>query len=370
MTGSQTKGNNNGRKVKRPLTPEQIHKAKEAAEKKAQAIIEQIKKDQTWLDENTKDMSQDNMDELFRQASAKCRGTTKTNGRIVTACPLPKKLEYCVKADPFTCPSGKAESAAGCTLSDEVSKSLRDETTCIDGSFVSNAEGGSYMSPYVPWGPISGATKDGAPVLTTGNSSGVTIGTGVDLGAVSDSEKYLARLEKAGVSKETRDRLKPFLGKKKAEACKALREAKQNGTLVLPQKDVELIDLDAMQTRVPTLKSQYERAKANRIKSFNNQIKKERRKRPPNQSKIDDWQKQIDSTRDFSDLSCTEQTILFSTLYHEGSIGKPHSKPLVDAMLTGDDDAVRAALVAKTTHGNKLIASRGKRELSYYDEGN
>jgi Bacterial toxin homologue of phage lysozyme, C-term len=102
----------------------------------------------------------------------------------------------------------------GCQLSKAASDSLREkDETCIDGGFVSKAEGGAYMSPYVPWGPISGASKEGTPVLTTRNISGVTIGTGVDLGAISDSDAYLKRLEKAGVSKETRDQLQPFLDK-------------------------------------------------------------------------------------------------------------------------------------------------------------
>ena len=149
------------------------------------------------------------------------KSTSVLPGSVGQTCPLPKKLQYCVDADPFTCPNGKAESAKGCKLSDDVSKSLKDETTCINGSFVSEAEGGSYMSPYVPWGPISGMNKkDGTPVLTAGNSSGVTIGTGVDLGAVKDSDAYLERLVKVGVSQETRDRLKPFLGKKKVDAIR------------------------------------------------------------------------------------------------------------------------------------------------------
>lgn len=82
----------------------------------------------------------------------------------------------------FTCPNGKANTAQECKLSSAASQALKNDTTCIDGAFVSNAEGGSYLSPYVPWGPVSSAAEDGSPILTTDNSSGVTIGTGVDLG--------------------------------------------------------------------------------------------------------------------------------------------------------------------------------------------
>lgn len=352
---------------------EAIKKAKEAAVEKARlAREEQIQKDQAWLDDASIKMTEGERDELLRQASAKCKETAKDGDRIVVACPLPKKLQYCVDADPFTCPNGKAESAKGCKLSDDVSKSLKDETTCINGSFVSEAEGGSYMSPYVPWGPISGMNKkDGTPVLTAGNSSGVTIGTGVDLGAVKDSDAYLERLEKVGVSQETRDRLKPFLGKKKADACQALREAKKDGPLVLPSKDVELIDLDAMQSRVPQLKSQFKSAHDLRIKTLNKQIKAEKAKKAgsPDQGKIDEWQQQMDETNEFKDLTCAQQTVLFSTLYHQGGIGNSGIKPFVRAVLDSDDIAARAALVAKSKSADKLIASRGARELAFFDEG-
>lgn len=371
---SEDKGKDSPAKKNRP-TKEEILKAKQEAKEKARKAREeadkiQKDKDQTWLDEKSETMTDDDKDELFRQASKKCKDTTMKDGKIVLACPLPKKLEYCVNADSFTCPSGKVDNAQGCKLASTVSEALKDDTTCIDAAFVSKEEGGSYLSPYVPWGPISGVSKDGSPILTTGNSSGVTIGTGVDLGAISDEETYLKRLEDAGVSQETRDRIKPFLGKKKADACKALREAKTNGPLVLPQKDVELIDLDAMKSRVPGLKKQFETARLKRVKNLNVQIKKEqaKKKSSPDQAKIETWQDEIDSTSDFNDLSCAQQTVLFSTLYHEGSINKAHSKPFVNALLEGDDDRARKALVQKTKNKNKLIASRGKSELVYYDE--
>jgi hypothetical protein len=48
--------------------------------------------------------------------------------------------------------------------------------------------------------------------------------------------------------------LQPLLGKKREEACIALLEAKKNGPIVLPQKDVELIDMNSFKKRVPELK--------------------------------------------------------------------------------------------------------------------
>lgn len=356
--------------TKRQPSADEIRLAQAAADAKSQAIAEQLQRDQAWLDKTTKSMSEGEKDELFRLASAKCSETNLDNGRIVIACPVPKKLIYCADADPFSCSNGRSATGRGCKPSEKASKALRDETTCIDANFLADAEGGSYLSPYVPWGPISGASKDGAPIITTKNHSGVTIGTGVDLGAVKDSEAYLKRLEARGVSKETCARLKPLLGKQKEEACKALREAKLDGALVFPADDVELIDVDAMESRVKSLKSAFDFAYLRHIKALDAQIKAEGKKKSgfPSQTKIDDWQRQIDSANEFGDLTCAQQSILFSTFYHEGGIGKrPAGKALVTALLSGDDAGARAAIVSKTESGEKLISNRGKHELSYFD---
>lgn len=240
---------------------------------------------------------------------------------------MPRKLQYCVNADHFDCPNGKVSTGVGCKLSSATSAALKTDTTAIDGSFVSAEEGGSYLSPYVPWGQINGKCKtDGEPTLTNGNSSGVTIGTGVDLGAQKDPDAYLKRLEKAGVSQSTRDTLKPLLGKKKAAACEALRTAKANGPIVLPQSDVELIDADAMKSRVPTLQGQFAKLGAARSANLRAMIAKESKKALPDASKIAGWQTQLDGQQGFDDLDGTQQSVLFSTLYHEGGITKAHTQ--------------------------------------------
>lgn len=245
-----------------------IESAQIKADIKAKKIADEIHKNQEWLDKNYKKLSPDEQQELFLSLQKKCADTTKTDNNIILKCPFPHGLQYCVNADEFKCSNGKAsESDKGCKLSDTASKALRNDNpkTCIDGQFVSEAEGGSYLSPYVPWGPITYRedknTNQRQASITSGNNSGVTIGTGVDLGAVGNTDEqkksYLKKLEDAGVSKETRDTIEPLLGKKRADACKALREAKEAGPIVLPQKDVELIDLEAMKSRIPTLRTQY-----------------------------------------------------------------------------------------------------------------
>ncbi|MEP6503278.1 MAG: pesticin C-terminus-like muramidase [Betaproteobacteria bacterium] len=358
-----------------PAAIEAARKKAEAAAKKAAAEAEQraadLKRDQAWVDEKTPAMTANEKDELFRQASANCAKTTEKDGKIVLACPLPHKMQNCVEADKFECPNGNVAGKTGCKLSSDASKALNDSTTCIDGAFVSAEEGGSYLSPYVPWGPLAHTAKNAGPQLTTHNQSGVTIGTGVDLGAVQDSDAYLAKLQAAGVSQDTRDKIKPLLGKKKADACEALQAAKADGPMVFPQADVQKIDELAMKDRVPALKSQFKSALNKRIAGLNKQIKAASgsKGQAPDAAKIADLKSQIDDSVPYEDLTCAQQSVMFSSLYHEGSITGATSRPFVNALLSGDDDAAQAALTAKSTSSNALLAARGKQELAFFTGG-
>lgn len=380
------------------LSPEEQKKHDEEAAAKAKEALE---RDQKWATQLTTSQQ----DELFRAVSATCKETTMKDGKITLACPLPAKLVYCASNDPFECPNGRIGQYGGCLLSPDVSKALKDAGTCIDGAFVSKEEGGSYLSPYVPWGPVKGVVKKtGKPALTPGNNSGVTVGTGVDLGSLNES--YLSALEKEGVSKETRNALRPFLGKKRAEACQALREAKSHGPIIFPQKDIELIDAYAMKSRAPALKSNFNKSMRDRKEAFKSmirdekdkpdqakiqklqsQIDKEKKKKAPDQSKIQAWKSQIvteekkipdqakikdyqakiDNLKEFENLKCSDQTILMSTYYHEGGLGSKHSKAYVGALIEGDSDGAKKALVDKTRDSNKLIADRGRQELQLFN---
>jgi hypothetical protein len=344
------------KKVPKPTAAE-IQKKKEEAAKK---LAEQIKADQAWVDSATEDMTDDEKNELFRQLSASCKGATYADGKIVLACPIKPKLVYCMGADKFDCPDGNE--GKGCKLSPEVSKAIKSDNVCIDAVFVSKEEGGSYPSPYVPWGPI-GRDKKGRPVVTEGNNSGVTIGTGVDLGAMKPGD--LAKLKAMGVSKETLDKLTPLIGKKRAEACKALRDLKQDKPLVLDSKDVQLIDQYAFQKRVLALKKQFDDDRDKYIAGLQRQINKENKKKKPDTAKIEAWQEKIDNAKGFDDLSCADQSVLFSTYYHEGSVNKAHMKGYTQALIDGDAEAAQKAIESKTRNPNPLIAARGKEELQY-----
>lgn len=383
----------------RPITPKR--KAPTAAEKEAalKAAEEKVKatiaEDQAWLDNKSKDMSPAEKEVLFKELSVSCAATNMKDGKIVLACPLPTKgLKYCVYSEPFECGDGKTAGGLnakgiprpGCEVPGSTYEKLRagPPPNKIDGSFVTKAEGGSFRSPYVPWGPVVSAEKDKQgveKVVTGGNHSGVTIGTGVDLGAIgsqgseakraADKKAYLDRLRTADVSEPTRTYVEKFLGLQKSDACSALRSAEK---YEIPQADIEKIDLDAMATRAPGLRASFDEVADEKEDSLRVQIQ-----RTTDPEKKRALQAQLDGLRSFDELSEAEQTILFSTYYHEGSIArrpppdkkKPEEKkkllpkPIVNDMLSGKP--FRDSLEQKTQSKNKVVADRGKMELKYFD---
>jgi hypothetical protein len=329
--------------------------AKKAAEKKKKQEEReaQIKTDQENIDELVKTMNDDQKAALFDELSHSCKSTTEVDGKIVIACPLAARMVYSAS------PEGTPDA-----LSPDVWNAVKDAnpTSCIDTDFIAQEEGNSYRSPYVPWGPISGRGADGKPVLTKGNNSGVTIGAGVDLGQIDQAE--FDELTD-GVSQETKDRLQPFVGKTQEEACTALREAKKDGPVVLNADDVNIINRHEMMKMVRELKASFEHLRKVYAAALNNKIRKERKRKKPNETKIQEWTDKINSAKGFDKLSCADQTALFSTMYNEGTITRKHTKPYINALIEGDGNGARAALAAKTKDKNPVIAARGKEELQY-----
>lgn len=352
---------------------DKIAAAAAKAKAKADAAAKQVADDQAWLDAKTADMSDAQKDEVFRAASRNCAGTTNNNGKIVLACPLPRKMVNCVSADPFDCPNGHIDDDAskGCKLSDGAAKSLIDEKTGtkIDGQFTSEAEGGSFLSPYVPWGPFAHVDcNKGMPppkVETYAqNHSGVTIGTGVDLGQIDDdhADAYIASLKKRGVSQDTLDKIRPLLGKKREQACAALRTAKGSGSLVFPQSDVEKIDEQAMSERLRPMRNAYNSAAKDYRDDLSGAIAKATK--AGDLTKVTALKAQLDNVPNWADLSATKQTIMFDSFYQEYKLDGS-AEDFVSAVLDNDDDAATAALSAKA-RGTSAIATRGAKELDYF----
>jgi len=191
--------------------------------------------------------------------------------------------------------------------------------TDINFPKVFGAEGGSYADGYVPWWPDVRTNangdrvvavekkKDGA-VIATGyltnkvkanpgvfgngsqNSSGVTVGPGVDLGG-QKKDAYFKKLTvtNADIKALTPDelqalknKLSPYMELRRAEAAQYLIAH----PLHLDDKEVKLLTGNAVATHVESVKSAY---------------------------------KKINPHGDFTKLNRNQQTILFSEAYQGGS---------------------------------------------------
>lgn len=143
----------------------------------------------------------------------------------------------------------------------------------IDWNFIRQLEG-RRNSAYVPM-------KDGQVI----QNSGVTIGTGVDLGQQTE-----ARLRRLGVSDEIINKLSPFLGsgKRKQAAVTALEES---GGLTLSDEEVDALD---------------QALKSETLREVRNWYNK-------NNTQGNDW----------SDLSDRQQTVAASIAFNHGLDGAP-----------------------------------------------
>jgi len=298
------------------LTPEELAKkqAQEAeVKRKEQVKIAAINKE--WKDKLTDAEEAEVLDVVARQGKA-----LVVEG-VIQPCAKkrrPKGLD-CVPGDPKK-NTGVSQQAADAVIKAQEEKRKTDGTKVrIDYRKVGNEwEGGSYTQGYVPWGPkLEAVQKDigepGKPHLVTmfipntahniatsqktksltgrsGNNSGVTVGAGVDFGS-KDDETYRASLKKAAKNSsllteaeadQLADKLKPYYGLKRTEACQALRKT----PLQLSQKEVDLLNYESFSSHTDGV-----------IKAYENATKKK-------------W----------GDLSEQEQTTLFAQKYHHGHI--------------------------------------------------
>lgn len=109
----------------------------------------------------------------------------------------------------------------------------------IDWDFIGQAEGVGKLDGYVP--------------NPKGSKSGVTIGTGVDLGA-----RNMGDLNRLGLPDSLKEKLAPYLGKKKQEAVAFLKEH----PLRLTQNEAALLDRAVKQQSLDSLVKTYNAAVA------------------------------------------------------------------------------------------------------------
>ncbi len=176
----------------------------------------------------------------------------------------------------------------------------------IDWTFLEKVEG-KENTTYIPM-------EDGEVI----QNSGVTVGTGVDLGAQSR-----AKFEKLGISEDIIKKLEPFFKKSKDKAVKALEE---NGVVTLSDEEVFEIDKALKKNTLQSVKKWYNK----------------------------------DNTlgQDWSDLSDRQQTVVLSVFYNHGMDGAPNFKEQVE---TGKwSDAIENLRKFYKTTDNQLHSRRVK----------
>ena len=107
----------------------------------------------------------------------------------------------------------------------------------IDFSFISALEGGQHLKGYVP---AAGVSK-----------SGVTVGTGFDLGARNEAD-----LKRLALGAPLREKLKPYLGKKAADAKALIKKS----PLTITQLEADEIDKAVKSAATKKLISAYDLA--------------------------------------------------------------------------------------------------------------
>jgi hypothetical protein len=182
----------------------------------------------------------------------------------------------------------------------------------------------NYGGAYVPWAPaferkrvdldtrsinvlLPSTARDrgvlsGWRVGESLNRSGVTVGMGVDLGQKSerdinrlvDDGTAGARLLNAEQAQALKDKLKPYAGKTRTEACQYLRMY----PLTLNQNEVDTLNYSSLKDHLKRAVEQYE------------------------------WRRDRLRGVSFDGLDREEQTTVFSKVYHTGTISRGLAKAI------------------------------------------
>lgn len=233
-------------------------KAKDTFSEPAEYTDEQKKQIKDKNDEWKKQVTdEDDLNEILAMARRHCKDAKFVVDGMIFPCRngAPSVLDCVPK-------TGK-----GGTTNKETLDAIKEKSgSKIDWPKVSKEEGGQQQDAYVPWS-ISFKTKkagDGiqdvyVPVIAMKdgrvmgeNKSGVTVASGFDLGQENEDG-----LKTMGLSKELIEKLKPYLGKQRAAACKLLREK----PLRLSKEECEEIDKAKKTKDSNEVKGQYNKIK-------------------------------------------------------------------------------------------------------------
>lgn len=169
-------------------------------------------------------------------------------------------------------------------------------------------------------------------MLKGANASGVTIGTGVDLGQ-QDPAEYSKRLKAFGAQQTLIDKLEPYMGLTRGQAAEYLREH----PLTVTKQEADLLDEEMKSYHLADTIAEY------------NSIAEATKDR-----------------KEFSKLSSQEQTILFSRHYQDGNISNKTtpSKEIAVSLSKGN---VEAALKKLNTSNYRSSAHKDRipREHDY-----
>lgn len=203
--------------------------------------------------------------------------------------------------------------------------------TQLDAAQISIYEGNQHLDAYVPWWPKNlKVTKDGAirvdiiiddviekatgrRMMKGSSQSGVTVGTGVDLGAKKWTDysdeltTFNRQLQNSGTAEASAialeddefdallEKIEPYVGLKRGLATEKLRAAET--PLRLTKKEADFLDAQSFDEHMKRTIRQYETI----IERMENAIA-------------------------FRNLPMQEQTVLFSICYHYGSLGNQASQ--------------------------------------------
>ena len=181
-------------------------------------------------------------------------------------------------------------------------------TSNVDFDFISEQEGAAINTAYVP------QDNDGNPE----GQSGVTVGTGIDLGS-KDREYF------AGLDEDLVEKLEPYFGQKRENAQTILAIS----PLILTDSEVEELDRFVKDKELETLKNRWNQ----------------------------------DSTTDFDDLPTNQATAVASVFYQYGPQMFTHN--YWDQTTSGDWTAARNNL---RDYGDRYN-SRRNREATYLESG-
>ena len=214
-------------------------------------------------------------------------------------------------------------------MSEEVNNELTRKNQCrpigINSRQISIYEGGSYKRAYVPY----------SAKTAKGNRSGVTIGSGFDLG----QRKHPDELRAMGLPESLVQKYAPYLGKQKMDAVNFLK----NHPLKLSQDEIDtvnrcvLIDMGK---------------KA--IRHWNAEIDKQRKTWP--------------DAPYFHEMNTDQQTIIFSRYYHEGAGWIKRHPEIHQSIVQNDWESTRQQwdkLIQHYSKKQQWKADRLKKEYDY-----